>query len=127
MSEPDTLPLVGLPDPIVIPSMEPGERISPGQKITIRQRARIDAGIHPLRGGSLHPEAPKDAAAGDRGRPFTCGGCEHRQISGWGFPKCVISSESHCQQSDVRAWWPACSSFFPRGGPEVREPAPWAV
>lgn len=61
---------------------------------------------------------------GDRGRPFTCGGCAHREVNGWGFGKCDLTSESHCQQSDCRAWWPACAGgFVPREKPFAQHPA----
>lgn len=92
---------------------KPREDLSAGQRLTLRQRDDIDHGRHPLTRGPLHELAPADTERTDRGRPYTCGGCTHRQINGWGFPKCEISNQGHSQHTDVRAWWPACRAFDP--------------
>jgi hypothetical protein len=107
--------------------------LSAGQRVTLRQRADVEAGRHPLTRGRLHPLASRhrDPAA-PKSDPFTCGSCAFRQVVGYhgqSFPKCLwyppagIPPETlpldrfprvaHSQQSDVRAWWPACPDYQP--------------
>jgi hypothetical protein len=83
------------------PERDPG--LSADRRRTLRQRAAIDAGRHPLMGPPLadHPDA-------------RCGNCRFREL--WrhhdrSYPKCVIDDGahvSHSAASDVRAWWPGC-------------------
>lgn len=71
---------------------------------TLRQRADIQRGRHPLTGSRLNPDP--DA---------TCGNCRFRIVYGHhnrSYPKCTYGDgmprASHSAASDVRAWWPAC-------------------
>jgi hypothetical protein len=116
-----TLALPGdWPDPTPPITGEDRADLSAGQRLTLRQRDLIDHGRHPLTKGALHPDAPTDTDRTDRkGRRYTCGTCAHRYTNGWGFPKCDLSVESHCQQSDVRAWWPACPNYAATDGRPV--------
>jgi hypothetical protein len=81
---------------------EPTEKLSTGRQLTLRQRALVEQGIHPLRGGAVRPDLG------------TCGDCVHRRVVSWkagAYPKCwhPTSPRTHGQRTDVRAWWPACS------------------
>lgn len=113
-------------DPYTIPAVEPGEKLSAGRKLTLRQAADLAKGIHPLTGGKLHPDA---APAGDRSAPGTrCGTCRFRVSStyhGRGYPKCHypdpeefrianLPRVTHGPATDCRGWWPACTSWKPR-------------
>lgn len=82
------------------PSERP-EKLSADRRRTQRQRDDVARGVHPLMGGALatDPEAK-------------CGNCVHRQVFGHhdrSFPKCDLTSMSHCAASDCRAWWPGCT------------------
>jgi len=96
--------------------------LSEGRRLTLRQRADILKGIHPLNGELLHSEAPDDAAPGDRPRPFTCGTCAHRTRHGR-WAKCSIGPQSRGAATDVRGWWPACHLYsdIPKN-PDESEP-----
>lgn len=102
---------------------EPEPSLSAGRRRTIRQRALLDAGRHPLtavaaRPLRLHPDAPPPA---DRNAPGPrCGSCRFRAY--WGaqsFPKCMRGADadrdgpytSHSAATDCRAWWPACEHW----------------
>ncbi len=83
------------------PRLDPG--LSADRRRTLRQRAAVDAGRHPLTGGRL----ADDPAA-------KCGNCAYRQLiqhHDRTYPKCVVDGYerlSHSAASDVRAWWPGC-------------------
>lgn len=91
----------------------PLEQLSADRRRTLRQAADITNGRHPLAGAPLHPNAPADAARGDRSRPFTCGTCAHRTPGrgAYQWPKCDIGTQSRGAGTDVRAWWPACTNY----------------
>jgi hypothetical protein len=97
MSQPALFP--DLPDP---PAPEPG--LSAGQRLTLRQRADVAVGRHPLTHGRLSA----DSAA-------RCGNCRFRVLERWHdrtYPKCAARDGAriaHSAQSDVRAWWPGCT------------------
>lgn len=97
MSQPALFP--DLPDP---PPAEPG--LSAQRRVTLRQRADIAAGRHPLSHGRLTADA--DAR---------CGNCRFRVLEQWHdrkYPKCTVRDGAriaHSSQSDVRAWWPGCT------------------
>lgn len=76
------------------PGPEPAT-LSAGRRLTLRQRADVDAGRHPLTRGPL-------AASG------TCGTCVHRTHNYRSYPKCDLGPVSRGPATDVRAWWPAC-------------------
>jgi hypothetical protein len=105
-----------VPDPAVITV----EADTPGRRRTLRQRALIAGGVHPLTGRSrpvlkLHPE---------EGR--RCGNCRFRELAlhyDYRYPKCFWTGSlgpeelhkhghprvTHGEATDVRAWWPACT------------------
>jgi hypothetical protein len=94
-------------DPVVAP--EPGDavRLSYGRRLTLRQKADVARGIHPLTRGRARPELG------------TCGGCAHRALVGHHdrtYPKCDLREITHGPGSDCRAWWPACERFEPGDG-----------
>lgn len=97
------------------------DRISAGQRLTLKQHAAVAAGIHPLTKQQLHPDAPDDTSPTDRyKRPFTCGTCQFRQAP-WGYPKCFKDGGDGARitsgpTSDVRAWWPACPDYEQKDG-----------
>jgi len=104
--------------PLVVPSAEPGEKLSAGRRLTLRQRADIERGRHPLTRSRLS----EDPAA-------RCGNCRFREVLGWhnrSYPKCTWDTPaqdaanlenayyappyvSHSAATDVRAWWPGCA------------------
>jgi len=101
MSQPALFP--DLPDPA---PAEPG--LSADRRRTIRQRADITAGRHPLTHGRLSTDP--DAR---------CGNCRFREVLKWhdrAYPKCTRPNSqddylyvTHGAASDVRAWWPGCT------------------
>jgi hypothetical protein len=96
---PDLVPAV-LPEP---------EALSADRRRTLRQRADIAAGRHPLRVGRL-------AGEGHPGSGHRCGDCAHRhpQRRGAGtYPKCDLN-DTGSAATDCRAWWPACTRWEPR-------------
>lgn len=70
---------------------------------TVRARQLVSEGIHPL---------TRDRARPDLG---TCGGCAHRFTvdHARSYPKCALGPRTGGEQTDIRAWWPACSRFEP--------------
>jgi hypothetical protein len=83
-------------------------RLTANDRRTARQRAAIDAGLHPLTGERLP------------GNGETCGSCVRRiqvQRGGRAWPKCDQQSRRYATTSaatDVRASWPACPRWEPR-------------
>lgn len=89
------------------PAPEPLAGLSPDRRRTLRQRAQIQAGWHPLAGTRT------------RTRPDlgTCGGCAHRVLRQWHnrtWPKCDLLPLTHGAGSDCRAHWPACDRWEPK-------------
>jgi hypothetical protein len=98
------------------PPIDPG--LSADRRRTLRQRAAVEAGRHPLTGGRLSDDPSAK-----------CGNCRFRQLilhHDRTYPKCMwipTSTDarelesarwmpprfSHSAASDVRAWWPGCS------------------
>lgn len=116
-----TEPLFDIPDDAwVVPP--PKEELTRGERRQRLVATRIAAGVHPLgRPVLLHPDASRDPE--DRGGP-RCGGCEFRQLVEYHnrkWPKCWYPGafphprDTHCESSDIRAWWPACKEFRPEG------------
>lgn len=95
--------------------------LSAGGRRRIRQAQAAAAGVHPLAlvmtGVRMHPDASRDARAGDRpDLALRCGTCWWRRDSGWGYPKCWHGGTvriSHGDATTVRAWWPACTDYSP--------------
>src|SRR5579884_949477 len=100
-------------------------RKSPRERLTARQLALIEHGMHPLslvQGAGnvfLHSDAPR---SGDRAAPGPrCGGCVFRVNEPYhaaDYAKCEWSDRpgryprrSHSSASDVPKWWPACRDF----------------
>lgn len=109
-------------DPYTIPAVDPGEKLSAGRRLTLRQSADLARGVHPLTGGRLHPDA---APADDRDAPgLRCGTCLFR-VPGGQYPKCrwpdpteyrvsKLPRVTHGPATDCRAWWSACTDYRPR-------------
>lgn len=99
MSEPSLFPDLEPAAPFV---GEPVEKLSAGRRLTLRQRADVDRGIHPLTGMAL--------LGGDE----TCGSCAHRSPSSGthSWPKCDRMPIKASAANDCRAWWPACSMWL---------------
>lgn len=98
--------------PIAAPQPPPAGE-SAGQRLTRKQRERIELGHHPLAnlvpGLRLHPEVRDWQTITEFTGP-TCGGCAHRRPGR--FPKCTRLpdfTDTHSAASDCRAWWPACA------------------
>lgn len=120
---------------------EPVEKLSAGQRRTLRQRTDLAAGRHPL-GGPLHTQAAPHDNPDAPGR--RCGNCAHRAILDSPFisrsyPKCVvpipagylahdrgrhIDRTSHSAASDCRAWWPGCTLHVWGHTAHIDTPAP---
>lgn len=112
-------------EPYTVTPVEPGEKLSAGRRLTLRQAADLAKGRHPLTGGRLHADA---APAGDRSAPGTrCGGCRFREVIGYhnrAYAKCLwpdtdgdlneLSRVTHGPATDCRQWWPACSDWQSR-------------
>jgi hypothetical protein len=103
-AQPDALTLF---DVTPAPLGPPPEKTSADRKRTLRQKADVAAGIHPLMGGPTYP---------DQG---TCGTCTHRVLLGGHnrtWPKCDLLEVTHGAGTDCRAWWPACRRYEPGDG-----------
>ena len=99
----------------VVPEL--GEKLSPGQRRTIKRLQLLALGQHPITRLPLHPDAPVDGTRFVRKiRPVTCGSCVHH-FSAWGgkrtWPKCDMVPLSHSAASDAPAWFPGCMSYRP--------------
>lgn len=107
---------------------EAREEMTVGERLRIRQAARIRAGMHPLSiGGSLirlHPDAPREAHKDDGGTYPRCGSCLYRRLidhHNRTWSKCTFGTTltsvwpraTHSAATDVRAWWPACADYAP--------------
>lgn len=105
--------------PVDLTPPETAEKLSAGRRLTLRQKADVERGRHPLTRGPL-------ANNGE-----TCGTCVHRVLSHWhtrSYPKCALGIDpqtepldrapfaAHSSASDCRAWWPACRSWAPKDG-----------
>lgn len=104
--------------------------LTTGQRRINRQAAALQHGQHPLAVAlripiGLHRDAPTDRL--DRDTPGTrCGTCRFRDPHNGGtasdFPKCWWRPDGAGRYpritsgpgTDVRAWWPACTSYQPR-------------
>lgn len=87
--------------PVETVETEPVETLSVGRRLTIRQRADVERGIHPL----MKTKTDLDEA-------HTCGSCVHRQPGQ--YAKCEIGPRTRGPATDVRAWWPGCSRWEAR-------------
>lgn len=85
-------------------------------KVTARQLETLQGGFHPLthiNGVRYLKLLPTAAPVDDRKAPGPrCGNCKHR-LTGH-YPKCELYW-SNSEQSDCRAWWPACTSYEEAG------------
>lgn len=118
----DTLPMFDMdPTPVV-----EAPRVSPDERRTVRQRDAVRRGLHPL---ALvfplirrHPGTIGETyTAGDeRARDLTCGSCRFRDLQdhhGRRYAKCWKDGDRRATSgaaTDVRAWWPACTSWEAR-------------
>jgi hypothetical protein len=95
-------------EPVTPPEPEPAEKLSADRRRTLRQKADVARGVHPLMRSRTFP---------DMG---TCGDCAHRLLvltnGNRTWPKCEIAGITHGAGSDCRAWWPACSRYEPGDG-----------
>lgn len=74
--------------------------LSTQRRLTLRQRADVDRGVHPLTREPARPELG------------TCGDCALRRVEK--YAKCWRDDgrlATHSAATDVRAWWPACPAF----------------
>jgi hypothetical protein len=86
------------------PAPAPEPQLSADRRRTLRQRALVQAGRHPLTGGKARPDLG------------TCGDCRFRVLyrhHGRTWPKCEVGPQSHGGATDVRRWWPACERHEP--------------
>lgn len=88
-----------------LPPAPPPVKLSADRRRTLRQRAFLDAGIHP---------ATREKLAGNG---ETCGSCVHcvdHFAGGHGWVrKCDVSrlGKSSSASSDIRVSWPACARW----------------
>ncbi len=86
----------GYPRPV------PDPQLSYGQRLTLRRRADIEAGRHPVTKLPL-----LDAEWG-----FTCGTCAHHRVHRMGgtYHKCALR-DTGSEATDIRVGWPACARY----------------
>jgi hypothetical protein len=87
------------------PTPEPVEKISPDRRRTLKQRALLDAGIHPLTRAPLLPAE----------HGLTCGDCWRFDVHEWRnrtYFKCELNV-THGAATDIRKSWPACTRYLP--------------
>jgi hypothetical protein len=93
------LELFHLDSPPPTPS-EP--KLSADRRRTLRQKADVARGVHPLMRTRTFPDVG------------ACGDCAHRQPgSAHRWPKCDLVAVTHGPGTDCRAWWPACGRYEP--------------
>lgn len=98
------LMLPGMPE---APERPPGDDRTKRRSWTATARRLTAAGVHPLTRGKARPDLG------------TCGTCTHRVMRGGAakpFPKCDLGPATRGEQTDVRAWWPACDRYEPGDG-----------
>lgn len=98
------LMLPGMPE---VPERPPGDDRSRRRSFTARARLLVAQGVHPLMRTRARPDLG------------TCGDCRFREVlqyHGRTYPKCVRSTMTHGEATDVRKWWPACERFEPGDG-----------
>ena len=95
----------GYPDPEQPAPAEREAKLSTGQRRTLRQKADVERGIHPLR---------RHLPIVDNGHH--CGDCDHlmHRHMGGSYLKCDLTPMTHGPGSDLRAWWPACPDWTER-------------
>jgi hypothetical protein len=99
-----------------------------GERLRARQSAKIAAGEHPLSNVGDKPSRVLLAPEGTG----TCGTCAHKMRPahhGRAYPKCAADAfrdpagtgfrevwprAAHSESTDVRAWWPACTTYEPQ-------------
>ncbi len=90
----------------------PSDQLSPERRRTLRNLAVLERGRHPLKHGRLHPDAPP---VDDRKAPGPrCGNCAHIGAQGGvagNYPKCMLGPITGGPGTDVRHWWPGCSTW----------------
>lgn len=92
-------------DALVEAPGDPADPVKPpsaGQRLTLRQKADIGRGIHPLGGRLSGIENQR------------CGNCLHRRADAFHrWPKCVESGHAQTRgaATDCRAWWPGCNKW----------------
>lgn len=93
--------------PVELPLTSPKSGLSAGRRLTLRQRADVDAGRHPLTHGRL---TTVEGA--------TCGNCRFRKAGRFG--KCwwradgetgPLTRITNGPATDCRAWWPGCADW----------------
>lgn len=95
------------PEPEHIPTVAPVDELAglgADARRTVRQRASIARGVHPLTG---RPLLPADVGA-------SCGDCSKRYAFRYhnrSYAKCEERGDSRGPATDCRAWWPACDLF----------------
>jgi hypothetical protein len=99
------VPLPGMPDEGVLFHVDHGpapEPLSYEQRLTLRRKALLDRGVHPLTRGKARPDLG------------TCGTCAHLARQGGtagSYLKCARGPRTRGPATDVRAAWPACDRY----------------
>lgn len=97
----------------LFPAPEPlpdAPRLGEDARRTLRNRALLDAGRHPVAKVPLHPDAPP---VDDRDAPGPrCGTCVHltRHTRARTWLKCGDNA-TFSAASDLRKWWPGCIAW----------------
>lgn len=90
--------LFPLPD---VPAAAPG--LSSGARRTLRQKAQLENGTHPVTGRDTWPHG-------------TCGTCAHLLTTGEShrrYFKCGLVANTAGPGTDIRKSWPACHRYDP--------------
>lgn len=83
-------------------------------RLTARQATTLATGWHPL-GHKLHPNAaPPDDRQAPGLRCRTCTHLCHQVGTSGSYLKCAAHLITRGPGTDVRAWWPACTTYQPR-------------
>lgn len=87
-------------------AVQPGDwdQLSAGAKRTARNKAALEAGIHPATGKPVRPELG------------TCGTCASHIVlaANRTWHKCKRAGITHGPGTDIRVSWPACSLYVER-------------
>ena len=86
--------------PDLVPG-EPEEKLSAGQRLTIRNNTRLERGVHPLALGPLDPNPD-----------HPCGNCAHHVVRIYSkhYHKCRLN-ETGGPATDLRLGWPGCMAW----------------
>ena len=97
-----------------VPETPKEKKLSPGRRLTLRQKDKLNRGIHPMMGGPL-----KDDGS-------TCGNCMFVYPTGESgtrrFYKCQKITATRGPGTDLRLAWPGCAKHEGIPSDDLRPP-----